>query len=1080
MSQHLRTSNLAVGLLLLAAAGCVNAASCGGDYCIDWYSFDSGGVMLSQSADQQWTLSGSIGQWDASEARELSGGSWRLTGGFWGSSVHFTADITLSDLLQTYTGDPLGVTVTTAPEGLSYEVTYDGSTDEPTDADSYAVIVTITEPNYEGSASDTFTIDPAPATLTLDDLEQTWNGDPKPVTVTPDPAGVSYGVTYDGSTEPPSDVGEYAVVATIADDNYTGDDATGTLVISEADSETSIDSISPSGSQTVGESYTVAVTVTGESPTGTVDVNDGTGGSCQITLSGGSGSCSLTSTTVGSKTITATYSGDDSHGGSSDTASYDINEASSTTMITQIDPSDEQTVHESYTVTVGVDGFGPTGTVAVDDGDGNDCQITLSGGSGSCQMTSTTVGTRTITASYDGDDNNDGSQATDTYTIVADEPHQLVFSVQPDDAISLLTMDTVVVHVHDEHGNLVDWDNVTEIGLSLTGGDSEAELTGGETITVGAGVASFDALSIDLVGSDYQLLAEASGLDEALSVEFEIFHGEPFELMFIDQPTTTQVNELINPAVTVGVLDEAGNLADTENETEVELTLIGGDDGANLSGTTTATVDEGIATFGDLSVDLADTDYQLNAAVADEKLAGDTSDAFDITTIPAEVTLSDLIQTYTGDALGVSVSTDPEGLSYEVTYDGSTDKPTDSGSYAVVVTITEPNYEGSASDTFTIDPAPATLTLDDLEQTWDGDPKPVTVTPDPSSVSYSVSYDGSTEPPSEIGDYAVVATITDDNYTGDDATGTLVISEADSETSIDSISPSDSQTVGETYTVTVTVTGESLTGTVDVDDGTGFSCQITLPEDNCQMISDTVGSKTITATYSGDDNHAGSSDTASYEITQAESQIEINAIDPTDEQTVNEPYTVTVSVDGFEVTGTVDVDDGTGGSCQITLPDDSCQMTSTTVGTKTITASYGGDANNEGSSAEATYEIVSDGPVALSLSVAPSQGVAGEVITPGLSVQVVDSQGDLVDDDNSTVVTVSFETNPTGATLSGTTELTVTGGEAHFGDLSIDLIGEGYRLRVSDTEDELEDVVTEPFDILGPDIFHDRFEEDAE
>ena len=195
-----------------------------------------------------------------------------------------------------------------------------------------------------------------------------------------------------------------------------------------------------------------------------------------------------------------------------------------------------------------------------------------------------------------------------------------------------------------------------------------------------------------------------------------------------------------------------------------------------------------------------------------------------------------------------------------------------------------------------------------------------------------------------------------------------------------------------------------------------------------------------------------------------------------DEQTVNESYTVTVSVDGFEVTGTVDVDDGTGGSCQIALPDDSCQMTSTTVGTKAITASYGGDDNNEGSSVEATYEIISDGPVALALSVAPSQAVAGEVITPGVSVQVVDSQGDLVDDDDSTVVTISFETNPTGATLSGTTELTVTGGEAHFMDLTIDLIGEGYRLRVADTEDELEAVVTVPFDVLGPHILHDRFE----
>jgi len=62
-------------------------------------------------------------------------------------------------------------------------------------------------------------------------------------------------------------------------------------------------------------------------------------------------------------------------------------------------------------------------------------------------------------------------------------------------------------------------------------------------------------------------------------------------------------------------------------------------------------------------------------------------------------------------------------------------------------------------------PASATVTLSNLNQTYDGTPKEVTATTDPPGVSLSITYDGSTTPPTEAGSYAVVATITDPNYT---------------------------------------------------------------------------------------------------------------------------------------------------------------------------------------------------------------------------------------------------------------------------------------------------------------------------
>jgi len=48
---------------------------------IDWWTVDGGGEIRAEGGD--WTLSGSLGQWDGTEGNLLVGGSWQMTGGFW-------------------------------------------------------------------------------------------------------------------------------------------------------------------------------------------------------------------------------------------------------------------------------------------------------------------------------------------------------------------------------------------------------------------------------------------------------------------------------------------------------------------------------------------------------------------------------------------------------------------------------------------------------------------------------------------------------------------------------------------------------------------------------------------------------------------------------------------------------------------------------------------------------------------------------------------------------------------------------------------------------------------------------------
>jgi hypothetical protein len=141
--------------------------------------------------------------------------------------------VTLGNLSQIYDGTPRTVTVTTAPAGLATSVTYDGEATPPTSAGSYAVAVSISDPNYSGSANGTLTITPAQAAVTLGNLEQTYDGTVRVVSVVTNPSGLAASVTYDGQPTPPTNAGTYAIDAVITDPNYSGS-ATATLTVAKA------------------------------------------------------------------------------------------------------------------------------------------------------------------------------------------------------------------------------------------------------------------------------------------------------------------------------------------------------------------------------------------------------------------------------------------------------------------------------------------------------------------------------------------------------------------------------------------------------------------------------------------------------------------------------------------------------------------------------------------------------------------------------------------------------------------------------------------------------------------------------
>jgi hypothetical protein len=232
------------------------------------------------------------------------------------------ATITLGSLAATYNGSAHAATATTSPAGLSVGFTYAGSATAPTNAGTYAVVATISDPNYTGTANGTLVIAKAAATVTLSGLSASYDGTPHAATVTTVPSGLSVSVTYNGSATVPSAAGSYAVVATVTDPNYTGS-ASGTLVIAVPLIASSTTLTTSAASVAAGASVTFTATVNGSAgtPTGTVTFLNGTASLGTGALNG-SGVATLTTSfsTAGTFSITAQYGGDATFSGSTSAA----------------------------------------------------------------------------------------------------------------------------------------------------------------------------------------------------------------------------------------------------------------------------------------------------------------------------------------------------------------------------------------------------------------------------------------------------------------------------------------------------------------------------------------------------------------------------------------------------------------------------------------------------------------------------------------------------------------------------------------------------------------------------------------
>ena len=219
------------------------------------------------------------------------------------TSVQFGGGaVTLGTIGGSGTG---AVTFATAMGSTACAVTSSGSVTATAGTGTCAVTATkAADNNYVAvtSASYALTVIPGPVALSLSGLNATYDGTPKVVTVIATPSVPGTSVTYDGSATAPTNAGEYAVVGSLSNADYTATPVTGTLVIAKG-TQAALTLTAPTGIvfgstgqlSAVGGSGAGAISFASQTPA-TCSVAAATGVVTPLT---GTGTCTVTATRAG-------------------------------------------------------------------------------------------------------------------------------------------------------------------------------------------------------------------------------------------------------------------------------------------------------------------------------------------------------------------------------------------------------------------------------------------------------------------------------------------------------------------------------------------------------------------------------------------------------------------------------------------------------------------------------------------------------------------------------------------------------------------------------------------------------------
>lgn len=205
----------------------------------------------------------------------------------------------------------------------------------------------------------------------------------------------------------------------------------------------------------------------------------------------------------------------------------------------------------------------------------------------------------------------------------------LSFLQQPTNALVNNTIaPPVKIGVIDTEGKSDMYTLYDSVNLTIGTNPGGGTLTGGGTMPLTQGVATYSALSIDKAGTGYTLAAASSPIGlSATSNAFNITAGVATKLVFTVQPSTVVSEHVISPTVQVSVEDANGNVVPTGSFAvtlkKTTCTTSVPDGGGPVTTT------NGVASFPNLELDTVATGVVLQATATG--LTSATSSTFNVT-----------------------------------------------------------------------------------------------------------------------------------------------------------------------------------------------------------------------------------------------------------------------------------------------------------------------------------------------------------------------------------------------------------------------------------------------------------------
>ncbi|MGA9526738.1 MAG: Ig-like domain-containing protein [Terriglobales bacterium] len=633
---------------------------------------------------------------------------------------------------------------------------------------------------------------------------------------------------------------------------------------------------------TYGQAVTFTATVTGSSgtPTGTVQFTDNSNVICSaVTLSSGTAQCNTSGLPVGSsQSIVATYSGSSTYSGSTGSLSQVVNQASQAITFTTNAPS-SAAYNSQFTVAATASSGLAVAFTSSGSCSNSGATYTITSGAGTCSVIANQAGNTDYSAAPTVTQSASATPASQTISFTSAPPGSAAYNSQFTVAATATS------------------------GLAVVYTSAGGCTNSGPTYTMTSGTTACSVIVNQSGNTNY---SAAPQLSQSVSTA-KLGQTITFTT---SAPSSAEYGSIFTVAATGG---GSGN--------SVTFTSAG----ACTNSGATYTMTAGSGNCSVIADQAGNTNYSAAPEVTQTTAATNSNGSVSVSsnqnpsTYGQPVTFTATITSDTGAVKGRkgAAGKKPLNVTGSVTWSANTGCSASSvtGSYPGTATCTTSSLPVGASETVT------------------------------------ATYSG------------------DANHNGGAGSVSQQVNEVSSSVSVgSSLNPS---SYGQAVNFTATVTGSSPTGTVQFSiDGNLFDTE-TLSAGSATSVSISslaAGTHTVTATYSGDTNNAGSTGSLSGGQVVDAASADVSVASSQNPSTYQQSVTFTATISGenglvkgrkpskngikpMDPTGTVTWSSNTGCSASTVSGNPgtaSCTTTSLPVGTDTITATYSGDSNHAG------------------------------------------------------------------------------------------------------------------------------------